>query len=361
MGWTAALRRGLTVLGLLACLPAAAAEPGASDWASSESGQVRLIAATVAVGSAASVRLGLHLRLESGWKIYWRTPGDAGYPPKIDWSGSVNLGSPIIRWPAPHRFVLSGLQNHGYVGEVVLPLDAPVPVPGKAVAARAAVDFLACAQICVPQHVDLTLDLPTGEALPSAMAHDIDRFNALVPGDGARHGLRLETAEAVGTGNASTLRLTLTATAPLENPDAFVEDAEDIATFDQPRLRLSGDRLGAVIEVPVAPHTLKKPLAGSAMRVTVVDEARSLEAVVVPVPGVEDGGATALLAMMAVALLGGLILNLMPCVLPVLSIKLLGVLGHGGGERGHVRASFLASAAGIVVSFLALAGLAVAV
>ena len=345
---------------------AAAAEPGASEWAASESGKVRLVAAVTATGQSASLRAGLHFRLEPGWKIYWRSPGDAGYPPRLDWSGSTNAGPPVIYWPAPHRFVLAGLQNHGYVGEVVLPLDMAVPQPGQPMALRVAVDFLACAQICVPQRAELALGLPSGTAAPSAFAHDIGRFMALVPGDGRRHGLTLETAETAGQGDGTILRLILVSTDPLGEPDAFVE-AEEVAAFGQPRVSLSPDRRRAVIEAPVTPGTLLKPLLGTPMKVTVVDGLRAMEAEVTPVAGApamvppaagDDGG---LLVMLAVALLGGLILNLMPCVLPVLSIKLLGVLGHGGGERGHVRVSFLASSAGIVASFLALAALAIAV
>ncbi|MCR6633236.1 MAG: protein-disulfide reductase DsbD family protein [Magnetospirillum sp.] len=127
-----------TVLALAALLAASlgtawAAEPGASDWATTETGKVRLVAATTAVGDGAGLKMGLHFRLEPGWKIYWRTPGDAGYPPKVDWSGSGNIGTPVLSWPAPKRFQLAGLQNHGYGGEVVLPLDVPVTRPGQAV------------------------------------------------------------------------------------------------------------------------------------------------------------------------------------------------------------------------------------
>jgi len=359
----------LMVLGWSAA--AAAADTAASDWAVSEAGKVRLISATVATGTAATLGLGLQFQLEPGWKIYWRSPGDAGYPPKLDWSGSDNLAAPVVvRWPAPHRFVLSGLQNNGYKGEVVLPLEAPLLSPGWPVKLRAAVDFLACAQLCVPQHADLILDLPAGTAAASVFAHDIGRFAALVPGDGARHGLALDKVEAVGSGDASLLRLVLTAAEVLDQPDAFVESDSatdgDIATFEQPRVTLSADRRHAVIEVPVAAKTLLRPLAGASLRVTVVDGLRSLEAAVTPAAGMAapvpaPAAPAGLLAMMAVALLGGLILNLMPCVLPVLSIKILGVLGHGGGERSHVRISFLASASGIVVSFMALAVLAVTV
>ncbi len=357
------LLKALAVSVLL--LSGASASAETSDWVKSESGRVRLISATKAVGTAPALRLGLQFQMEPGWKIYWRSPGDAGYPPRLDWTGSTNLGAPTINWPAPHRFVLAGLQNHGYMGEVVLPLDAPVPAPGQPVSLRAAVDFLACAQICVPQRAELSLDLPAGAAEPSAAAHDISRFSALVPGNGERHGLSLDKVEAVGDGESSILRLTITASTPLDAPDIFVE-AEEVASFGQPSLTLSPDKRRAVLEAPVTPGTVLKPLAGNILRVTVTDGLRSMEAMVTPVvggiaPAPDSASPVSLLAMIAVALLGGLILNLMPCVLPVLSIKVLGVLGHGGGERGHVRASFLASAAGITTSFLALAVLAIAV
>lgn len=356
--------RTMLMAALLAALglPAMAAEPGASEWATSESGKVRLVSATTGTGEAGQLRLGLHFKLEPGWKIYWRTPGDAGYPPKLDWAGSANLDNPQPRWPAPHRFVLAGLQNYGYSGEVILPLDARVPEASRPVAARLAVDFLACAQICVPQKAELSLDLSTGPAEPSAFAHDIGRFTALVPGDGRRHGLSLDSAEALGSGETSVLRLTVASMEPFSDPDAFVE-AEDVAAFGQPRVSLSPDRRRAVFDIPVPAGALMKPLAGAPMTVTVTDGMRAFETAMVPVPGtaapMAADEAPSLAGMLLVALLGGLILNLMPCVLPVLSIKVIGVLAHGGGERAHVRASFVASAAGIVASFLALAALAI--
>lgn len=343
---------------------ARAAQPGASDWVENEAGKVRLVAAATATGKAAMARLGLHFQLQPGWKIYWRTPGDAGYPPKIDWTGSKNLGDVTVLWPAPKRFVLAGLQNHGYAGEVVLPLDVALPQPGKAATAKASLDYLACAQICVPMQASLSLTLPHGPAQPSDFAHLISRFAALVPGPADRHGLSVEAVEAVGEGETSLLRVTVSASAPFDHPDLFVEPPE-LASFDAPRLTLSADRTRLVAEMAVLPGTLTAPLAANPVTVTLVDGDRAAELTRTPSVGavlVAGGGAgPTLWAMLGVALLGGVILNLMPCVLPVLSIKVLGALGHGGGELRHIRASFLASAAGIVVSFLALAAVAVAV
>lgn len=338
-------------------LPAAAApEPGASEWSGAEYGRVRLIAARATVADAPTLRLGLHFDLAPDWKIYWRTPGDAGYPPRIDWTGSQGVGEALIRWPAPHRFVLAGLQNYGYQGEVVLPIDLRLTQPGLPVSLRARVEFLACAKLCVPHQADLTLDLAAGDGAPSIYAHTIARFDALVPGEGERHGLSLDRAEAAGQGESSRLRLVVTAAEPFATPDLFVESA-DFPAFEAPRVTLSPDRRQVTFEIAPA-EPVSRPLLGVPLTVTVVDGSRSLEAVVEPVAAHAD--ATPLSVMLLIALLGGLVLNLMPCVLPVLSIKLLGILGHGGGERRHARLSFLASAAGIVASFLVLAALAIA-
>ncbi|MBX9633394.1 MAG: thioredoxin family protein, partial [Magnetospirillum sp.] len=132
---------------------------------------------------------------------------------------------------------------------------------------------------------------------------------------------------------------------------------------------LSQDGRRATIESAVVKGTVQRPLADGPLTITLTDGGRALEATLVPAMGTGTAmtaepapeSFTALAAMVLIALLGGLILNLMPCVLPVLSIKVLGALSHGGAERGHVRAAFLASATGIVASFLALAAAAVAV
>ncbi|MDA8231132.1 MAG: protein-disulfide reductase DsbD family protein [Magnetospirillum sp.] len=353
------------MLAMLA-LPAGAlaADPGASEWTRNEAGTIRMISAATAVGQSDRIEMGLQFQLEPGWKIYWRTPGDAGYPPKVDWSGSENIATPVMSWPAPRRFVEGGLQIHGYAGDVILPLAVPVRHPGQPVRISANVDYLACADVCVPMQAHLDLALPAGPADASSFVHAIDRFRELVPGDGSRRGLSLLSAEAVGDGKTSALRLTVETTAePFAHPDAFVE-GEDVASFEPPRVRLADGGRRAVLTIPVIGDTVQRPLAGAPLTVTVVDGPRSMEAKVTPVPAVaaaESPAPMMLLGMLGAALIGGLILNLMPCVLPVLSIKVLGAVSQGGAERSHVRAAFLASAAGIVTSFLLLAFGAIAV
>ena len=128
----------------------AATDPGASAWYETDQGKVRLIAASTAVGDGAAVQLGLEFRLAPGWKVYWRSPGDAGLPPTLDWAGSANLAGAEISWPAPRRFSAYGLETIGYEDAVVLPIAAHLAEPGKTLSLRAAIQYLTCKEICIP-------------------------------------------------------------------------------------------------------------------------------------------------------------------------------------------------------------------
>ena len=344
----------LRLLGVMLCLAAGGfvrAETAASDWVVNDQGKVRLISAVTATGDGGTVQLGLEFDLKPDWKIYWRSPGDAGYPPSIDWKGSDNLADAVLSWPAPHRFSISGLETMGYKEQVVLPLVARLAEPGKKLALRAAVDYLTCAVVCVPQHAELSLILPAGPAAASPHAFLIGRFLATVPGDGARQGLSLLSAQANDSGE---LVVTVAADPPLKQPDLFLERSDQMQ-FSRPKAHLSQGGHRVTFKTKPVEGTGDVALAEKPVVLTLVDGERGMEAVAgvtPPEPGVR---LPRLLAMMGIALLGGLILNLMPCVLPVLSLKILAVVSHGGGEQRKIRVSFLATAAGIILSFLVLA------
>lgn len=350
-------RRRVLVAALLltgASIAPAEGAPPASPWAETEQTAVRLIAATEAVGTSETVPLGLEFRLEKDWKIYWRSPGDAGFPPRPDWSGSENLAEATLRWPVPARFSVLGLETLGYEDAVVLPLAVRLERPGQPLRLRASVDYLTCKEICIPYTAELALDLPGGEARPSPFAHLINRFAVRVPGNGAAHGLSIQRVEALGAGKTAALRVVASAVSPFGAPDIFVEGPPELV-FDRPDILLEQAGHIAIATLGVhGLHRLRQPLTELPLTVTLADGPRGAERTVVPVAA--NGGATVSLAViLGLALLGGLILNLMPCVLPVLSIKLLGVVSHGGKAPGEVRLSFIATAAGIVFSFLVLA------
>ena len=94
-----------------------------SDWADEEQVSARLIAATSALGTDGNVLVGLEFQLQPGWKVYWRSPGDAGFPPMLDFTGSENVEASDLQWPLPSRFSVIGLETLGYEGAVVLPFN----------------------------------------------------------------------------------------------------------------------------------------------------------------------------------------------------------------------------------------------
>jgi suppressor for copper-sensitivity B len=341
------------LLGLAAPIPALAA----GNVATQPQVEVSLVSAQQAVGQARQIRLGLHFALAADWKTYWRSPGDAGYPVAVDWAGSGNLTKADLLWPVPHRFTLFGLDTFGYKDEVVLPVIATLSDPGKPLAIKAHLRYLVCETVCIPYEADLALDIPAGEGLPSADAQLIDRYYAQVPGDGRAQGLTLDRVELAGGADKPVLQVTARSTlGRFTEPDLVVEAPPGLY-FGKPEVQLGEDGTFARLSLPVGREANVPSLSAAAVTVTLIDGIRGLERNVTLSAATGGGSVGGLLAMIGVALLGGLLLNLMPCVLPVLSLKLLGVAGHGGGERAHVRLSFLVSAAGVLAAFLLLAGM----
>ncbi len=361
---------------LIACLAAiigtaAAQETGtgyASAWVRTQHGAVRLVSAVRGTGDGTHVTLGLQFSLDPGWKIYWRSPGDAGYPPRLDWTGSNNLATAHLAWPAPKRFSVLGFETIGYQGEMVLPIDVTLAQPGRPLDIEAVVDYLTCDEICVPYTARLSLLVRAGAALPSPLAPLIASFAARVPASvsagGPAASLAIEQVRIAGEGEGAILRIAVFSAERLRAPDIFVEGGPELA-FGAPRVDVDDDGHHAVLKVPIFGAAAgADPLHGQTLRLTLVDGGRAIEQEF-PSQTIIAGGDTAAVSsagaapisfhILGIALLGGLILNLMPCVLPVLSIKLLSIAARGGQDRTQTRLGFVASAAGIVFSFAVLA------
>lgn len=343
------------VLGLLS----GQAYGAASDWDTTDFTQTRLISSANTIGKDNVVTLGLHFKLKKGWKVYWRSPGDAGYPPSIKWEGSKNLGSAQWLWPAPERFEVLGFQTMGYTDEVVYPIKVTLAEPGKALHARANVNYLACSSICIPFESILTLTLPVGSSPPANEAHLLNRFETRVPAKGekaAAQGLTIESVKVTGRAEKTRLLITAHALPAFSAPDVFVE-GPNVLAFDPPAVSLRDNARTVELSVPVAgAKDSGRPLIGEMLTITLIDGQRGIEAPMMATAGTASlGNGTDFLGILLLAVLGGLILNLMPCVLPVLSLKLLGAISHGGREKREVQLSFLASAAGILFAFMVLA------
>lgn len=347
----------------LSCI--AHAESGSGNVVATEQSAARLVSAVTGAGDLTALPAGLDVTLKPGWKTYWRSPGDAGFPPELKFDGSQNVASATLLYPTPHRFELFGLQTYGYKEQVVYPVAVTPERPGEAVKLRAHLRYLVCEQVCIPYDADLALDIPAGPALPSEQAPLINRFKAMVPGDGKGSGLQLTNVR-IDAGNQLIVEAVSDGQA-FAAPDLIVEGPNSLL-FGKPAVALSDGGRRAMLTLPVEQSTDSSQAARGDLTLTLTDGDRGLEA---PVKLAGLGPATllagtaaaqappppsaSLLLILGVALLGGLILNVMPCVLPVLVLKLTSVLQHGGGEGAHVRASFLATAAGIVSAFLVLA------
>jgi DsbC/DsbD-like thiol-disulfide interchange protein len=150
---------GICAASLIAASNAAAAD--ASRWDGDARSAVRLIAGS-SPPDGGPIRAGVEIRLKSGWHTYWRYPGDAGVPPRFDFSQSQNLKSVEVRWPAPQRIPEQGLVAIGYTGDVILPLAIVPQIRGEPVKLRLKLDYAVCEMLCVPAEGKAELVLTAG-------------------------------------------------------------------------------------------------------------------------------------------------------------------------------------------------------
>lgn len=366
-----AVRLAAALCSLAYCF-AAHAQP-ASPWVANDHARTRLVSAVTAVGDRETLPLGLEFQMAAGWKIYWRSPGDAGFPPTIDWSQSTNLAAVAIDWPVPQRYEIFGLTTYVYQDAVVLPLRVTPLAAGRPVALRGQISYLLCDQICIPYEASVSLDLPAGESGATEFAPAIARFQAQVPrqiriGQSAQ-GLSIERAVltrapriAGSKTERGTLEVLARASQPFRAPDLLVEGPSQMSV-GPPEVHLSDDDTSALLRLPVtlsgwSPAMQTMP----PLTLTLIDGPRAIEQIIAPESQTGNGAmaVSPLLSIVLLALLGGFILNFMPCVLPVLSLKLINAVGQSGRDGRQIRASFLATASGIVLSLAALGGVVIA-
>ncbi len=329
------------------------ASAAATPWTGDAHAAARLTTATDATGSAATVEAGLEIRLMPGWHIYWRSPGDAGIPPSLDFAGSGNLAHAEILWPAPTRFSVAGLETAGYVNRVVLPIRLTLARPSQPLDLHAAVDYAACADICVPYSAKFALRLPAGPAAPAPEAPSIAAALTRVPQGLTAEGVELLSATADGAGDEGLLTIRLRAEgAPFRSPDLFVEGLAE-GSAGRPAVELSEAGRRAQLTVPLRGMTAAG-VTGKSLTLTLVDGARAAQFAAAP-QAAPAAGPARLLPILAIALFGGLILNVMPCVLPVVSLKLISVAGQAEVDRRRARAGLALTALGVLASFAVLA------
>jgi thiol:disulfide interchange protein DsbD len=338
--------------------------------------QVRLLLSADTAKAGDTILAGVELKMESGWHTYWKNPGDSGTATSIAWTLPKGITAGPIDWPLPEKLPPAEVTTYGYEGETVLvvPLTIGPGMPPGPVKLSTTVAWLECMDVCVPasQTVEATLNIGD-RTQPSADAATIELWKSKVPQADPRFQVSAYW-EAPASGDTRSLLIRHVSNASNQNvkydsvdffpaaSDAWaVQPATEIlsATPDDIELRkqvkkFSGDwpkeiggvlviqagkeRYGFDVTIPVAEHPPETAAAGLAT-----------------LP------AQPLWRMLLYAFIGGLILNIMPCVLPVIALKILGFVEEARSEPGRVRKLGIVYALGVVVSFLTLAGIVIGV
>ena len=332
-----------------------------SNWVKTDFAKFRLISGIKDIGEETKIPLGLEFYLNEGWKIYWRNPGDAGFPPSFIENESDNLTDVEWRWPVPIRFTLDGLQSFGYANHVVIPLTAKIKSNKNPLDLRTTLNALACREICIPIEGVLQLQLTTGNGAPSKFSTVLKKYENLIPTANSWPGFALRSVYLRG----KTLTLNINSPTKLSEPDVFFQTSSDIR-FGKPTVKLSSDQKKAELEILVEFPDRSIPAEFPAS-LTFVDNGRFIELNEIIRPSIvsknmnapfwENGSIP--ITIFFIAFLGGVILNFMPCVLPVLMIKLLDITRAVNQDRKLVRLGFLSSAVGIITSFFVLSVIAI--
>jgi thiol:disulfide interchange protein/DsbC/DsbD-like thiol-disulfide interchange protein len=364
---------------LLAALPILLPfEPLAAPLVKTEHVEAELVTDKAAAQPGTPFVVGLKLRMEDHWHTYWKNPGDSGLPTRIQWVLPEGWKAGEIQWPYPQNLPVGPLMNYGYEDEVVLLTELTPPASASAGPAsiKAKAEWLVCKDICIPEkgELDLVVTVAPGEAKPNPryQAH-IERSRNMQPVSLA--GWKYESAIA---GKSLIVRLTAPQGSAPPAKVTFFPEREQLIEPAAPQ-KITRDGRGIRIEMKLAepiatdvksvegvavadsgwPGTeRRKAIQVSAPMGTAAAAALGL---VTPSASSSDGGVGgSTLVALVFAFIGGLLLNLMPCVFPVLGIKVMGFVEHAHGDTRAMRTQGVVYAFGVLASFLALAGIMLA-
>lgn len=310
--------------------------------------QVRFLSSSQKDGKVALL---LDVQLQDGWKTYWRSPGEGGIAPEINWISSVD--NMDWQWPAPGRFDVAGISTQGYMGEVVFPIV--VNTEQKLDKLSGVLTLSTCSNVCILTDYPFELDLTAPE--PSNFEWAFNQAMGKVPPSTG-----LAQRYNVGyTGDKLVIELQKNAGELWSKKAAIFTDTPEGTTLGVPKISTTDNKLTAEIDVSDDWGDKAPDLIGKIFSFVVSDGdlSQQVSTQISPFTGTIAQGNTGLSIplwqILSFALLGGLILNLMPCVLPVLAMKLGSVLMVPQGEQKTIRRQFLLSSSGILVSFWLLA------
>jgi thiol:disulfide interchange protein/DsbC/DsbD-like thiol-disulfide interchange protein len=347
------------VLALLALAAPAVAGPPASKHV-----QASLLAEVESLQPGHPFSVGIRLQMAEGWHTYWRNPADSGLPTRMTWRLPEGFQAGPLQWPVPRRLAAPPLMSYGYEGEVLLPVVITPPQtlsPGSEVRLAGRVDWLECQEACIPGRAELELVLPVRAEAPRPAPATATLFHAtrgLLPVPA--RGWDLKAAAAPGV-------VALTFRAPQAPSGAyFFSDQPLVVDYPSPQTlhRVSGSHRLDITRAANGPTPSRLTgvllIEGAAPLAVEVDVPVSQLAAPPGAGSVLPPAGRGLGVVLALAFLGGLALNLMPCVLPVLSLKVMSFVRQSGQESSRAWRHGVAFTAGVLLSFWLLAGLMLA-
>ena len=324
-----------------------------TNWSLGAESQVRLISPFTNSNNQKEIDLGLEYRLQNGWKTYWLSPGEGGFPQNIDWSKSSNVSNFEISWPTPDKFEILGMKSIGYSDNIIFPLK--ISLKDKLSPSKVILDinYLVCKDICIPGKANLELYIPPGESDFTQHSFAIEKAISNLP----QKNLELSFIESSQTKAYSTdefisIEYFVTAKNYFTKPSIFLHTKYGLPVND-PIITLSANSKNLSAQFIFNKNLISDNEINT--QIIIKDNNKSfISNKMISVKNKSFKKNNNFFIMILIAFIGGLILNGMPCVLPVLSIKLLSILKYTGDQK-LIRKSFFYTALGIVFSFILLA------
>ena len=322
-----------------------------SDWSVSETSKLRLIS-PYSQNDEKNILIGLEYKMQPGWKTYWKSPGDGGFAQSISWENSVNVKNVNILWPTPIEFEILGLTSLGYQNNVIFPLEVEIEDELQNTSLNLHVSFLICKDICLPGDARIFLEIPSGEKKLTDSYFNLERALSYLPEkDFNSSYLKNINANIFKNTNYSTIQVQFDSDKVFVNPNIYLHTPFGLPVVKNSITYSNNNK------IITAEFKFNNDLISEEkfpLEIIIKDKNHNFQKLLniqIGNNSLNSNVNNTYIYYLLISLLAGLILNLMPCVLPILSIKLMSIFNT---DQHNARVSFLTTAFGIISSFILL-------
>ncbi len=323
-----------------------------TDWVVNDNSQVRLIYSKTTSDNNNSIIVGLEYQLAPGWKTYWKSPGGGGFPQNINWDNSENISELDIYWPTPKHFEILGITSIGYEEKVIFPIKIELFDKNKITKINLIINYLVCKDVCIPGNANLYLEIPHSDVQYTDFFYEIEKAKSSLPFfDLKLSSLNKIDTYAVKKKDSVEINIIAESNKNFFNPQIYIHTPFGLPV-SKPINEFSIDlkKMKSIFNFNL------KNFSNESFPIEILINDKNHNYKFIKNIRLEHSDSNytfknKLIYILIISLLGGFILNFMPCVLPVLSIKLMSVLDK---KLENVRLSFFYTALGILFSFIIL-------